>query len=111
MSIDDCYRKFVELYDYGCKQFIKTVDLSVLSRWPGWNCALKRVILEKKKLWYQLKNNRFSSDVLKMRYKNKSAEVDCLTKKCTFEFERKLAIHAKVNPIIIKDGSKVVLVR
>jgi hypothetical protein len=101
-DINACYAKFIEKYDEGCKLFIKSVDLTVVSRWPSWfSSELKCAIRAKKKLWFILKKNHFKSEILKIKFRCKAVEVNKLIKKCTFEYERKLALQAKFNPKLI----------
>ena len=41
--------------------------------------------------------NNFRSEILKIKFHCKTAQVNKLIKKCTSEYERKLALQAKVN--------------
>jgi hypothetical protein len=96
LKIDECYTKFLSIYEEGCKKFIPTKEyIKQNTATPPWlTKELKHLIKEKKTAWFKYRNSNSKNIELLENYKFLNSIVKKRVKKAVMAFERQLALEA-----------------
>jgi hypothetical protein len=96
LKIDECYTKFLSIYEEGCKKFIPTKEyIKQNTATPPWlTKELKHLTKEKKTAWFKYRNSNSKNIELLENYKFLNSIVKKRVKKAVMAFERQLALEA-----------------
>jgi hypothetical protein len=100
MNADECYNKWLSIYNEGCSRFIPTVQYEQQNKvkvlWMTKD--LKNLIREKKTTWFKYRNSNFNDLDLMKRYRSLNKQVKKSVKQAITIFERDIAMDSKKNP-------------